>query len=118
MNHADSKISEYYGLNPASYSFLQSLALTQGISSSGVCEQSLSLILTRDIHASERRLRMTFRGTRNFRFQQPEWSMVSISHLEIVRNPTPGIGSVYMVRDNDQECALWFECNDYEATID
>lgn len=118
MSESDPLISEYYRLGPTQFTKLQSLALTQGISISGVCEQSLSMVLSKDLQEGSLKLYLEFRGVMNLEFQQPQWSEISIGHLEIISgSDIANIYGRYLVRDPDQERIIWFECNDFDAYV-
>ena len=118
MNDRDRRISEYYRLSPTLFTVLQSMMIVQGIGSDGVCKQSLSIVLSQQPGNGTPSLHLTFRGVRQFTFQQPEWSQMSIGHLEICAGTTiPGVNESYLVRDPDQECIVSFECDDFEAVL-
>jgi hypothetical protein len=118
MIDSDPLIDEYYRLQPTQFTVLQSLAITQGITGNGICEQSLSLVLSTELNDACSRLYLSFRGVRNFEFRQPEWSQISIGHLEILRgSEVPNVSSQYLVRDPEQEKILWFECKDFDARV-
>lgn len=118
MTEADTLISEYYRLNPTQYFVLRSLSMTQGISSNGVCEQSLSMILAKASGDKGPSLHLSFRGVRNCEFQQPEWSEMSIGHLEIISgSEVASVSGRYFVRDASQERIIRFECNDFDSHV-
>jgi len=118
MKEVDSLISEYYRLNPTQYFVLRSLSITQGISSNGMCEQSLSVILGKASGDEGPKLYLSFRGVRKFEFQQPEWSEISIGHVEIISgSDVSNVTGRYLVRDASQERVIFFECNDFDSHV-
>jgi hypothetical protein len=119
MNEPDALISEYYRLSPTHFVVLRSLSITQGISSHGICEQSLSVIFAKATDVEDAKLYLSFRGVRNLVFQQPEWSQISIGHLEILSgNEVANVCGRYLVRDAEQEQIIWFECNDFDFHVE
>ncbi len=118
MNETNLLIGEYYRLQPTQFTKLQSLMITQGIRRNGICEQSLSLVLSKELDSDGPKLYLSFRGVRNLTFQQPEWSEISIGHLEILAgSEIPNLSSRYLVRDPEQERIVWFECSDFDAIL-
>ena len=111
-------VEEYYRLQPTSYTTLRSLQLTQTSGPAGVCEQRLSIVLSKDINPEDTCLHTEFHGVRNLQLNQPDWSLISIGHLEIVvGRDIPDINSNYLVRDPEQERILWFECREFTAFV-
>ncbi len=118
MSDYESKIRDYYDLKPTRFPALHSLTISQAISPSGVCEQTVSVVLGTDIETTEGRLHVEFYGVRRFALQQPDWSLVTLSHIEILRGrEIPNCDGNYLVRDPEQERIIWFECRDFKALI-
>lgn len=118
MSESDPLISDYYQLGPTQFTKLQSLAVTQGISKRGVCEQSLSMVLSKELEDDSLKLYLSFRGVRNLEVRQPSWSEISIGHLEILSGSgVANISGRYLVRDPEQERIIWFECDNFDAYV-
>jgi hypothetical protein len=118
MTTHDSLINDYYSLNPKQFFVLRSLSMKQELSRGGVCEQSLSVVLATATKDDGPSLHLSFRGVRNLKFQQPEWSEISIGHIEIrSAADTPNASGRYLVRDADQDSIIKFECNDFDSYV-
>ncbi len=118
MSDYESKIRDYYSLRPTQYSTLQSLTLSQGTGPSGVCEQSVSLVLSKGGNDEDECLHIDFFGVRHLIIQQPDWSLITIGHVEVLAgSKVPKVTGNYLVRDPEQERILWFECMDFNAVI-
>lgn len=119
MNDNDALIREYYRLKPTQFTILRSIAMTQGVGARGICEQSLSVVLSKELGDRTPSLRLTFHGVRNLVFEQPDWSQISIGHLEIMAGRDgQNVHGNYLVRDPDQERIVQFECDDFDAILE
>jgi hypothetical protein len=112
------KIRDYYDLRPKDYHVMQSITLSQSLGSTGVCEQTLSLVLKKEA-VSAARLHLEFYGVRNLLLQQPEWSLITMGLLDISM-PTglQDFENGLLVRDLDQERIISFECRDFHAHVE
>jgi hypothetical protein len=116
VSEFDEKIREYYALRPTDYYVVRSISLNQSISSSGEYEQSLSIVLQKELANSKNCLYLEFYAVRKLVLQQTDWSRFSIGHIEILA-PTevPAGGNNFMVRDPEQERTIMFECRDFDV---
>ncbi len=118
MMDCESHIHKYYSMQPTRFSVVHSLSLLQGKGPNGDWEQRIILILCKSSSDQSERLNLEFDGVRKLRIQQPDWSEISIGHLEI--RPAKEMGNVvgnYLVRDPEQECIIWFACRDFSANV-
>lgn len=118
MSDLEPKIRAYYNLQPTDYPVSQSIVLSQGIGPNGVCEQTLSMVLQKELASTAPSLRLEFYGVRKLVLQQPEWSLISIGHIEIaIPTGLRNVESNILVRDPEQEQIIRFECRDFEAYL-
>jgi hypothetical protein len=118
MSDLQVRVRDYYALRPADYHVLSLMTLSQQLGPEGVCEQVLRLVLQKDFASAEASLHLEFLGVRKLAFEQPEWSLISVGHIEISlgREVVGSIGN-FFVRDTDQERVLRFECRDFSAHV-
>ena len=84
----ESKITEYYSLDPTYFRVLKSFLVTQVTdSATGEMQQQLSLVLAKNAEFSGEMLHLELFGVRNLRFEQPHFSLITLSHVEIVQAP-------------------------------
>jgi hypothetical protein len=118
MSDLPPKVREYYALNPTAYFIVRLVSLSQGISPARVNEQSLYVVLGRELGGSSPCLHIEFQGVRKLVLQQPEWSQISLGHLEITQiTADPAVTEKYAVRDAGQDSLISFECRDFDAVI-
>lgn len=100
----EAKIEEYYSLKPSQFRVLKSATLTQAIdTSSGEMQQHFSLVLARDDSFSGEMLHLELFGVRNLKLQQPAWSLVTLSNVEIIQAPPTGkYDQRYVVLDSEE----------------
>jgi hypothetical protein len=111
-------IREYYELRPTEYSVVRTMTISQGIGPTGICEQTLSLVLQKELGSPGKSLFIEFHGVRNLLLRQPEWSLISMGHIEIsAPSELQKYSSTLLVRDSDQEQIIRFECRDFEAHV-
>ena len=76
------------------------------------------MVLRKDLGDTGDCLHVEFYGVRQLNLHQPDWSLITIGHLEILDGKElPSIESSYLVRDPEQERIVWFECRDFNAFI-
>ncbi len=112
------KIEEYHSLSPRRFSVLKSATLTQAIeASSGEMRQHLSLILASDDDDGDEVLRLELTGVRNLKLQQPGWSLVTLSNLEILESPEAGQFDRRFVVLDAEEGVISCSCDDFSAGL-
>jgi hypothetical protein len=116
VSELKTKIRDYYALQPKDYHVVQSIKLSQNFGRTGVCEQTLSLVLQKEV-VSVARLCLEFYDVRKLLLQQPEWSLISIGLLDISM-PAGSQENSLLVRDLDQERIISFECQDFRAHVE
>lgn len=118
MSTSAEKIRAYYDLRPTNYPVVHSIRLFQEIGSAGACEQALSIVLQKEFGSVEKCLCLDFLGVRELSLHQPQWSLISIAHLEITLAAKPiASGGTLLVSDADQDQIIRFLCRDFAAQI-
>lgn len=114
------KIDRYYELSPTQYSVVETLLLKQGFDSDNVMKQSLSIVMKKPLdHPSKEVMYLDFFGIRNLELNQPDWSLISIPHIEIVLGiDVPNCAEQYYVRDPSQERVIRFSCEDFRVVAE
>jgi hypothetical protein len=112
------KIAEYYAIEPKRFSVMKSMSMTQGVDlATGVMEQQLSLVLTRDETATGEMLYLELFGVRNLRFEQPSLSLVNL-YLEITRAlPHQMLDQPVVVMNSEQDVTFICSCRDFIASV-
>ena len=112
------KIEEYYSLKPARFRVLKSATLTQAIDpSAGEMQQHLALILASDDGVGEEMLHLELFGVRNLKLRQPEWSLVTLSNVEIIEAPPASkYDRRYVVLDAEEDI-ISCSCDDFRAVV-
>src|SRR5262245_9895204 len=114
----ESKIDDYYRLSPVDYTVVRAIVFSQGIATTGVCEQNLGLVLGKSMEYVGDSLHIDFYGVRKLIIRQPEWSLVSIGHVQIALGvELPNVEGNFLVRDSSQDEILRLECRDFDAEI-
>ena len=113
------KIDEYYELSPTQFGVVQSLVLQQCFDANDVMKQSLFLVLRRSLdHPANDMLRLEFYGVRHLEVGQPDLSLVTLPHLEILLGrDVPTCTDPYYVRDPSQNRVIRFHCEDFVASV-
>lgn len=115
MTEAQLQLERYYSCKPADFTVLDSLTLSQGLDSSGVMKQFLSVALLRS--SDNTTLSLTFIGVSKLEIKQPALSQISF-WIEILDGADlPMVESNFLVRDPEQERVVFFECDDFEIVI-
>lgn len=115
MTDAQLQLEQYYSCNPADYTILESLTLSQRLDRSGVMKQFLSVVLMRS--SNKMTLSLTFIGVSKLEFKQPTLSQISF-WIEILEGADlPMVESNFLVRDPEQERVVFFECDDFEIVV-
>lgn len=111
------KIDRYYALSPTQYSVVESFLLGQGFNSENEMKQTISIVMKKTLDSpSKEALRLNFYGVRNLKLNQPDWSLISIPHVEIMLGrDVPGCTEQFYVRDPSQEQVIRFSCDDFQA---
>lgn len=118
MNIFESKIQAYYDLRPVQFSVLHSLAIYQGMGPDRVFEQRVCIVLDRLNDEKCEQLYLDFDGVRNLRFQQPDWSEISLNHIEIITvADDSNMKNSFRVRDTSQDSIISFDCRQFEANV-
>src|SRR5215467_5538310 len=112
MSELKTKIRDYCALRPKDYHVVQSITLSQNFGPTGVYEQTVSLVLQKEV-VSVARLCLEFYGVRKLLLQQPEWSLISIGLLDIsMQTGLQDFENNLLVCDLDHEAIISFECRD------
>ncbi|NJA04224.1 hypothetical protein HC024_00490 [Methylococcaceae bacterium WWC4] len=113
-------IDRYYELSPTQYSVVESLSLKQEFDSDNVMRQTLSVVMKKTLdYPSKDALRLDFFGVRNLKLNQPDWSLISIPHIEILLGgDVPRCTEKYYVHDPSQEQVIRFSCEDFHAVAE
>jgi hypothetical protein len=118
MTTSQDKIANFAALNPKKYPVIGSLQLTQGIGPSGECEQTVLVLLQKELDDVTNVLRMEFYGVRALTFAQTEWSLLEVDFLEVIEaTDVPDGTGKYRVQDASHERVLQFECRDFTARL-
>jgi len=118
MSDLPQMIHEYYALNPTAYFVVRLVSLSQNASPAQANEPSLYVVLGRELEGSSPCLHIEFQGVRKLVLRQPEWSQISVGHLEITQTTADSAGmGKYAVRDAGADGLISFECCDFDAVI-
>ena len=114
----EAKIKGYYSLKPSQFRVLKSATLTQAVdTSTGEMRQQLSLVLVRDDSSSDEMLHLDLFGVRDLKLQQPSWSLITLSNVEIIQStPTGKYNGKYVVIDTDEDI-ISCSCHDFFAAV-
>jgi len=115
----EAKIEEYYSLAPSRFRVLKSITLAQDIdAATGEMQQTMSLSLARDDGFNGEILHIELFGVRNLKLQQPTWSLITLSNLEILQAPpTSKYDRRYVVLDAE-EGIVSCSCHDFYAVVE
>jgi hypothetical protein len=114
----EAKIAEYYALAPLRFTVMKSNTLTQGFDpTTGEMQQQVTVVLSKDESFRGEMLHLELFGVRNFRFEQPPWSLVSL-YVEIGKAPpNGGFERRFVVLNAEQDGTFVCSCHDFAAVI-
>jgi hypothetical protein len=115
----EDKIARYYALKPSKFPVVKSFSITQAPDSkTGEMQQHLSIVFAKDHSFCGEMLYLDLLGVRNLQFDQPSWSLISLSNITIA-NATPAgkFDRRLVVRDAEQEKVFGCSCHDFRVAV-
>lgn len=111
------QIDAYYGFSPRRYDVIETFLLKQAFNRINVMQQIISLVMKKSLESvSDEALYIDFYGVKYLKFTQPELSLISIPHLEILpTNDELKFMGAFYVHDPSQEQVIQFFCEDFQV---